>query len=158
MFGLTQLGIVHTLIALIAVGTGAFLLIRQGRISPAGLAGKIYVFATIVACITALAIYQHGGFGKGHVLAILTLVVLGVATAAGRGMFGGVSKAVETVSYSATFLFHWIPGVSEATTRLPLCSPLMNGPEDPALKTILGVLFVLFVVGSVLQVRSLRKS
>ncbi|HMY46305.1 MAG TPA: hypothetical protein PKX74_12570, partial [Leptospiraceae bacterium] len=60
--------------------------------------------------------------------------------------------------YSATFLFHWIPGVSEATTRLPLGSPLMNGPEDPALKTILGVLFVLFVVGSVLQVRSLRKS
>ncbi len=40
----------------------------------------------------------------------------------------GASRYVETVGYSATFLFHLIPAITETTTRLPLgrirCSPV----------------------------------
>jgi hypothetical protein len=85
------------------------------------------------------------------------LVVLGVAALAGKTkIFGRASRYVETVSYSATFLFHLIPGITETTTRLPLGAPLLPGPEAPQLQVASGVLFLFFLIGAVLQVRRLR--
>jgi uncharacterized membrane protein len=107
MFGLTQLGIVHTAISLIAVVAGLVALVRDRKISPRNLLGKLYVIATILTCLTGFGIFQHGGFNKAHVLGIITLVVLGIAAVAGySNLFGRFSRYVETVSYSATFLFH----------------------------------------------------
>jgi hypothetical protein len=60
------------------------------------------------------------------------------------------------VSYSATFLFHMIPGVTETTTRLPLGAPLLPNADAPALQAAAGVLGVLFLIGAALQVRRLR--
>jgi len=55
--------------------------------------------------------------------------VLGVAYVAGyTKLYGWASPYVETVSYSATFLFHMIPGITETTTRLPLGAPLLPVP------------------------------
>jgi hypothetical protein len=71
-------------------------------------------------------------------------------------LYGRFSRAVETVAYSATFLFHLIPGVTETTTRLPLGAPLLSSPEAPELKVVTGVLFLIFLVGAALQVRRLR--
>jgi hypothetical protein len=54
------------------------------------------------------------------VLGVITLVVLGVAAVAGHSnLFGRASRYVETVSYSATFFFHFIPAITETSTRLP---------------------------------------
>jgi uncharacterized membrane protein len=157
MFGLTPLGIVHTAISLIAVGAGFIALIRDKQISPGNLLGKIYVITTIITCLTGFGIFQHGGFGKPHVLGIITLVVLGIAAVAGYSkVFGRTSPYVETVSYSATFLFHLIPAVTETTTRLPLGAPLLPNADAPALQMASGVLFVLFLIGAALQVRALR--
>jgi hypothetical protein len=63
---------------------------------------------------------------------------------------------VEIVSYSATFLFHWIPAVTETTTRLPAGAPLFPDAEAPGLQVVSAVLFVLFLVGVTLQLRRLR--
>ena len=83
--------------------------------------GKVYIVTTVLTCLTGFGIFQHGGFGKPHMLGIITLVVLGVAWLAGyTGVFGRLAPYIETVSYSATFLFHMIPGITETTTRLPL--------------------------------------
>jgi len=50
--------------------------------------------------------------------------VLAVACVAGyTKLYGRLSPYIETVSYSATFLFHLIPGITETTTRLPLGAP-----------------------------------
>ena len=158
MFGLTSLGIVHTAISLVAVGAGAVALIRQGRIPPQARIGRLYAITTAVTCLTGFGIFQHGGFGNAHVLGILTLVVLAAADAAGRfHAFGALSAYVETVGYSATFLFHLIPAVTETTTRLPLGHPMLASPDAPALKAANGVLFMLFAIGAVLQVRRLRQ-
>ena len=102
-------------------------------------------------------IFQHGGFGKPHALGIITLVVLGVAALAGNTkIFGRASRYVETISYSATFLFHLIPGVTETTTRLPPGAPLLSSPDAPELQVASGVLFVLFLIGAALQARRLH--
>jgi uncharacterized membrane protein len=157
MFGLTPLGTFHTAISLIAVVAGLVALVRDGKISPRNQVGKIYVIATIITCLTALGIFQHGGFGKPHVLAIITLVALAVAAVAGySNLFGRASPYIETISYSATFLFHLIPAITETSTRLPLGAPLVANADAPALQAATAVLFVAFLIGATLQVRQLR--
>ena len=157
MFGLTQLGVIHTAISLIAVAAGLIALFRDKEISPRNGVGKIYIIATVLTCLTGFGIFQHGGFGKPHALGIITLVVLGVAYVAGyTKLYGRLSPYIETVSYSATFLFHLIPGITETTTRLPLGAPLLPNAEAPALQAASGALFVLFLIGAALQVRRMR--
>jgi uncharacterized membrane protein len=158
MLGLTPLGAIHTAISLIAVVAGLIALVRDHAISPRNRVGSIYVIATVLTCLTGFGIFQHGGFGAPHALGIITLVVLGVAALAGRrpGLFGRASRYVETVSYSLTFFFHMIPGVTETSTRLPPGAPLVANREAPALQAVIGLLFVAFLIGAALQVRQLR--
>lgn len=157
MLGLTPLGTFHTAISLIAVVAGLTALVRDKEISSKNRVGKLYVITTIITCLTGFGILQHGGFGKPHVLGIITLVVLGVATVAGASrVFGRASRYVETVSYSATFFFHLIPGITETATRLPVGAPLVADREGPELKAAAGVLFLAFLIGATLQARRLR--
>ena len=159
MYGLTSLGIVHTAISLIAVAAGLIALVRDGRITGAGPLGKTYVWTTVLTCLTGFGIFQHGGFGKPHALGILTLLVLAVAAVAARtSLFGRASRYVETVSYSATFLFHLIPAITETTTRLPLGAPLLPNADAPELQAATACLGVLFLIGATLQVLKLRKT
>jgi uncharacterized membrane protein len=157
MFGLTSLGVVHTAISLVAVAAGLVALFRYREISLRTGAGKLYVIATVLTCVTGFGIFQHGGFGKPHALGIITLVVLGVAwVAANTGAFGRAARYVETIAYSTTFFFHMIPGVTETSTRLPLGAPLLPGPDAPQLQAIVGGLFVVLLIGIALQVMRLR--
>lgn len=156
-FKVSPFGAMHTLISLIAVGAGIVSLVRFREIAPKRPAGWIYVVATVFTCVTGLAIFHHGGFGKPHALAIITLIVLCVAAiGGGTNVFGSLSKYVETVGYSLTFFFHLIPAVNETATRLPLGAPLAASPEDPALQIVAGLLFLGFLAGAGLQVRRLR--
>ena len=83
--------------------------------------------------------------------------MLGIAWVAGRTtLFGRASAYVETIGYTATFLFHMIPAVTETTTRLPLGHPLLASAEAPELQTAAGVLFLLFLIGAAWQVWRLR--
>ena len=157
MFGLTPLGVIHTAISLIAVAAGLIALVRDKEISPRNTLGKVYVITTVLVCLTGFGIFQHGGFGKPHALGVITLVVLAVAYVAGyTKLYGRLSPYIETVSYSATFLFQMIPGITETSTRLPLGAPLVANAEAPALQAATAVLFVVFLIGATLQVRRLR--
>jgi len=157
MFGLTPLGTFHTAISLIAVVAGVIGFIRHRQISPQTLVGEIYVVMTFITAVTGFGIFLHGGFGIPHLLGIVTLVVLGVAAVAGNSrVFGRASPYVETVSYSTTFFFHMIPGITETATRLPLGAPLVASAEAPELQVATAALFVLLLIGATLQVRRLR--
>jgi uncharacterized membrane protein len=158
MFGLTTLGIFHTAISLIAVFSGAIALIRDGKIAWDNQLGKIYTITTIITCVTGFGIYQHGGFGKPHILGLITLAVFEVIYVANKNKLGALSPFVETVAYSLTFLFNLIPGITETATRLPLDSPLASSPEDPNIQMAIGICFVLFLVLATMQVRKMRSS
>lgn len=159
MFGLTNLGLIHTVISVVALAAGAAALVRDKEISPRNGLGQIYLWTTIITCLTGFGIFQHGGFGKPHALGVLTLLVLGAAAVAERtGLFGRLSAYVATLSYSLSFFFHFIPGVTETFTRLPAGQPLFSSPEDPALQPVIGGVFLLFLVGATLQVLRLRGS
>lgn len=156
MLGLSTLGFIHTAISLVAVGAAIIAFFRDKGITSDNGLGKIYVIATVLTCLTGFGIFNHGGFGKAHALGVLTLLVLGLAWAAGQGKFGAKSVYIETVSYSLTFFFHMIPAITETSTRLPVGSPLVDSPEAEPLKAAAGILFLLFLIGAFLQVRRLR--
>lgn len=156
MLGLTPLGTIHTFIALIAVAAGFTALFRHKEISPLSRSGRIYILMTVLTCLTGFGIFQHGGFNKAHVLGIVTLAVLALAYAACRtNLFGSAARYVETVGYSLTFYFHFIPAMTETSIRLPIGAPLSSGPDDPNLVKAAGILFVVFLIGATLQVRRL---
>jgi uncharacterized membrane protein len=158
MQAMTPFGIFHTLISLVAVIAGVVSFFREGRISWSDAPGKIYTVFTIASCVTALFIFHHGGSGPAHVVAVLTLVVLAIAgLARTTRIFGRGARYVETLSYSATFLFHMIPAVTETSTRLPPGAPLVDDPDSPTLKAVYLVLLIAFLVGVVLQSVRLRR-
>ena len=159
MLGLTPLGAFHTAIGLIAVVCGFVALARDRQISSETRLGRVYLVTTLVTAVTALGIFRHGGFGPPHVLALLTILALGVGTMAGRSsLFGWASPYVHAISYSSTILFHMIPAVTESSTRLPPGAPLVASQDAPVLQVVSVVLLAAFLVGVTLQVRWLRRS
>jgi uncharacterized membrane protein len=153
MFGLTHLGVIHTLISLVAVGAGAISLTRFGSISLRTSTGLVYVVTTVLTCLTGFGIFRTGAFGPAHAVGVLTLVVLAFAVLVEkRGLLGPLSRAVETVSYTTTFFLHMIPAINETTTRLPPSAPLASGPNDPLILGLVGAAAGLYVVGATLQV------
>jgi len=157
MFGLTPLGSVHTLIALVALVAGFGAIVRDGRIGTDDALSRTYIWTTVLTCLTGFGIFQHGGFGVPHALGIVTLAVIGLALwRGGSRWFGGLWRYVPTVALSLTLFFHLIPGATETFTRLPAGRPLFSGPEDPALQKVVGLLFLLFLAGAALQVWWLR--
>lgn len=156
MLGLSPLGAVHTAISLVALAAGITALVRSGAIAWNSDAGKVYVWTTVLTCLTAFGIHNRGGFNEAHGLAVMTLIVIGAAWAAAAGKFGARSGAVETVALSLTFYFHLIPGITETSLRLPLGAPLASSPQEPWLKAAAGILFLGFLAVAWLQVRRRR--
>ncbi len=157
--GLTTLGIIHTVISLLAVASGSISLVKDKKINWSNNLGKIFVITTIITCITSFGIYQHGGFGKAHALGIITLLVQALALFAGKVSkpFGKASVYVETVAFSFTFFLHLVPGITETLTRLPQQTPIAASPEDPKVKTLIGISFILFLIGITLQILKLKR-
>jgi hypothetical protein len=88
---------------------------------------------------------------------VLTLVILAFAVLVEkRAPVGTTPRAVEVVSYTATFFLHMIPAINETLTRIPAGAPLASGPQDPLVLGLVGVAFVGFVIGATVQVARLR--
>jgi uncharacterized membrane protein len=151
MLGLTPVGVVHTAVALVGLVSGFWALARYKEISLRNALGQCYVVTTFLSAVTALFIYQHGVFGPGHVLAVLTLIALAVGTLAKR------SRRVQAICFTSTILFHLIPGFTETLTRIPSGAPILPNQEAPELRVIAGVLVVLLAIGLALQLRWLRR-
>ncbi len=151
---ITALGWFHTAMGIIALVSGAVTLVRYREIDPQNRSAQIYLATTLVTAGTALAIFQHGGFGPAHGLAVLTLAALVVGMAAAMlKLFGKLSRYVQALSFSATLLFHCIPAVTDALMRLPVGDPVVSSLEDPLLRGSYLALLVLFVIGVSLQLR-----
>jgi uncharacterized membrane protein len=156
-FNLTGLGAVHTAIGLFAVAAGIAAFARYGAIDMRTQVGRIYVWTTLITVITGFGIFRHGGFGNPHALGVLTLIVLALAVIAARTkLLGRSAPYVETVAYSLSFFFHFIPGTAESLTRLPLGAPFAANPEAPIVQAVVGFWFLLFLGGATWQVLRLR--
>jgi hypothetical protein len=153
------IGWIHTLIALVAIGSGAYSLKKYIIIETKNLSAKIFVFATIVAAITALLIYKRG-FGVGHLLAIVTLLAVIFGYINERGLFFGfLTPYLQTISYSALFLFHMVPGITEVLRRFPQDNPIVidSNVDHPILISFYITFFISYLIITTNQIMWLKK-
>ena len=73
---MTLLGWFHTILGILAVLSGFYTIYKYKVISSEVGSGKLYVLVTLLVAGSALGIYNQGGFGVAHVLAVLTLIAL----------------------------------------------------------------------------------
>ena len=152
------LGWFHTILGIGALMSGFYTLIKYRVVTLAHRSGKLYALLTLIVAGTALGIYNQGGFGIAHNLAVLTLVALagGVVMEKTR-LFGSLSKYCQALGYSSTLLFHMIPAITDFLRRLPVGDPFIDTLEDPLLRQFHLAFLAIFVVGIIAQVLWLRK-
>lgn len=150
--GLSNLGIFHTVIGVIAIISALVSLVRYGKINLAHLSGKIYFYTTIVTSLTSLGISKHGGFNPGHVFSIFIVILLLVAFYLYSSKKGNnKARFFENFCLSFSFFLSWVPTVNETFTRVPVGHPLAKDITDPLIGNTLLALLVLFIAGSVYQ-------
>ena len=74
--GLSNLGIFHTVVGIIAIIAALASYLKYGRINLAGKSGTTYFYGTVITSLTALGLSKHGGFNPGHILSLLVLVLV----------------------------------------------------------------------------------
>lgn len=158
MLDITPFGWLHTLISLVSLFSGLYLLARRREVVWARPGGKLYVVTTAATCITGLFIFRHGGFNEAHALSILTLLVLTGAVWAERGATRGSLRHLGAMlAFTLTVFFHFIPAFNETLVRLPVGSPYIAGPEDPKLLPLIGGTFAVFLAIMFLQLLRLLR-
>ncbi|MBT32216.1 MAG: hypothetical protein CMO01_21350 [Thalassobius sp.] len=156
--GLSNLGIFHTLIGIIAIVAAIISYRRFGKINLAHSTGKIYFYTTIITSSSSLGISKLGGFNPGHIFALfIVFLVLAAYYLHAKKKGNNRFRFIENFSLSFSFFLSWLPTVNETFTRVPVGNPLANGPTDPTIGITILVFLVLFIVGSVFQYRQQRK-
>ena len=155
---MTVLGWFHTILGILAVLSGFYTLYKYKIITTKESSGKLYVLVTLLVAGSALGIYNQGGFGIAHVLAVLTLIAL----AGGYIMekfkwFGSFSKYFQALGYTSTLLFHMIPAITDFLRRLPVEDPFIDSFEDPLLLNFHTAFLVIYLVGLVAQIVWLKR-
>ena len=156
--GLSNLGIFHTVIGIIAIVAALLSFVRFGKINLAHLTGKIYFYGTIITALTALGISRHGGFNPGHIFSILIFILVVIAFFLSVKKKGNnKARYFETFFLSFSFFLSLLPTVNETFTRIPVGHPLAKNIADPVIAKTLLVLLILFIMGSIYQFIKQRK-
>ena len=156
---MTLLGWFHTILGVLALIIAFYVLIKHKIISLAQFSGKLYLLLTIIVAISALGIYNQGGFGVAHMLAVLTLVaVAGGITMEKIKPFGSFSKYLQALGYSSTVLFHIIPAITDFLRRLPVDDPFADSFKDPLVTGFHMSFVLIYMIAITFQMQWLKKS
>ena len=155
---MTLLGWFHTILGILAVSSGFYTLYRHRVISTEESSGLLYVLVTVLVAGSALGIYNQGGFGVAHVLAVLTLIALAGGYIMERfKWFGSFSKYFQALGYTSTLLFHMIPAITDFLRRLPVGDPFIDSFEDPLLLNFHTAFLFIYLLGLVAQMIWLKR-
>lgn len=155
--GLTNLGIFHTVIGVIAIVAALVSFIRFGKINLSHLTGRIYFYGTFITSLTSLGLLKHG-FNPGHIVSIFIVLLVVVAYFLHTKKQGNNgSRYFENFFLSFTFFLSWLPTINETFTRIPVGHPLAKDIKDPLIARTLLLLLILFVAGLVYQFVKQRK-
>jgi len=155
---LSNLGIFHTIIGVIALFAAIISFVRYGKINLAHITGKLYFYGTVVTAITALGLSKNGGFNAGHVFSLFILAIVSIAFFLyAKKQQSGRARYFENFLLSFSFFLSLVPTVNETFTRVPIHHPLAKGPTDPLIGKTLISLFILFFIGAILQYLKQRK-
>ena len=155
---MTLLGWFHTILGILAVLSGFYTIYKYRVISSEVGSGKLYVLVTLLVAGSALGIYNQGGFGVAHVLAVLTLIALAGGYIMERyKWFGSFSKYFQALGYTSTLLFHMIPAITDFLRRLPVGDPFIDSFEDPLLLNFHTAFLIIYALGIIAQMIWLKR-
>jgi hypothetical protein len=155
---LSNLGIFHTVIGVLAIIAAVVEFIKHGKIALHSVSGKIYFYGTLITSLTALGLSSVSGFNPGHGLAlIIVLLIVGSYYLHTKKQGHNRFRFVENFFLSFSFFLSMIPTVNETLTRVPVGHPIAKGPTDPLIARTLGIVLLLFVTGSIYQFIKQRK-
>ena len=155
---MTLLGWFHTVFGVGALLSGFYTLFTYKIISIINFSARLYLCLTLIVAASALGIYNQGGFGIAHVLAVLTLIAIaGGFVMEKYKIFGGLSKYFQAIGYTSTLLFHMIPAITDFLRRLPIEDPFIDSFEDPLLINFHLSFFVIYLFGLSYQMYWLRQ-
>ena len=155
---MTLLGWFHTIVGVVALISGFYTIFKYKVISLEEPTGKLYLISTLIVAGSALGIYNQGGFGIAHMLAMLTLIALlgGVIMEKGK-LFRSFSKYFQALGYTSTLLFHMIPAITDFLRRLPAGDPFIDSFEDPLLVNFHLSFLLIYLIGLIAQIFWLKK-
>ncbi len=155
---MTLLGWFHTIVGVVALISGFYTIFKYKVISLEEPSGKLYLISTLIVAGSALGIYNQGGFGIAHMLAVLTLIALlgGVIMEKGK-LFGSFSKYFQALGYTSTLLFHMIPAITDFLRRLPVGDPFIDSFGDPLLMNFHLSFLLIYLIGLIAQIFWLKK-
>ena len=155
---MTLLGWFHTIMGVLAVFSGFYALYKYKVISSEQNIGRLYILVTLIVAGSALGIYNQGGFGLAHILAVLTLISLSGGYIMERyKWFGSFSKYFQALGYTSTLLFHMIPAITDFLRRLPLGDPFIDSFEDPLLMNFHLSFLIVYILIIIAQIIWLKK-
>ena len=154
---MTLLGWFHTIMGVLAVFSGFYALYKYKVISSEQNIGRLYILVTSIVAGSALGIYNQGGFGLAHILAVLTLISLSGGYIMERyKWFGSFSKYFQALGYTSTLLFHMIPAITDFLRRLPLGDPFIDSFEDPLLMNFhlsFLIVYILIIIAQIIWLK-----
>jgi len=158
MPAMTLLGWFHTIMGVLALLLAIVAIRNHGFIRSTDRVGAAYLVVTLVVAGSALGIYNQGGFGIAHYLAVLTLAAAFVGFVLERfNLFGRFSEYFQAIAYSATILFHMIPAITDFLRRLPVGDPFIDSFNSPVLQGFHLAFLGLYVLGIAFQILTLRR-
>ncbi|MGJ8663890.1 MAG: hypothetical protein ACSHWU_09575 [Marinicella sp.] len=155
---LSTIGMIHTLLGLVALISGFVMLWRTKQLSYDPRLGKIYLLSTLITAGSSLAIFNHGSFNVAHGLGVLTILAVFIGISIEKTKpFKSWNKYAVNLCYSATILFHLLPTTTEIMTRFPVDSPWVSSLKDPLLHKTFLIISVIFLVLLTAQMFWLKK-
>jgi uncharacterized membrane protein len=129
---ITLLGWFHTVLGMASIFLGFYSFFSFKLLSWSKTPSRIYLVLTFVTAVSALGIYNQGGFGIAHAMGVLAVlaVLCGIYVEKTR-ILGNVSTYFYTLCFTSTFLFHSLPAAADILRRLPIGDPLADSLFDP---------------------------
>jgi hypothetical protein len=143
---MSAFGAFHTAISVLPIFLGLYAFLRDGKIDPRNLVGKLYLLTMLAGSVSSWGFIPERGFTPGQVLTLITLALLAAGTFTLRGGWRG-DDAVQTLALSASYFLLMVFTTTETLVRLPLGHPFATGPDDPALLPIRLALLVAYLAG-----------
>tara|TARA_B100000029_G_scaffold116360_1_gene109152 strand:+ start:1412 stop:1897 length:486 start_codon:yes stop_codon:yes gene_type:complete len=155
---MTLLGWFHTVLGIGALLSGFYTIFKYKFISLEEVSGKLYILLTIIVAGSALGIYNQGGFGIAHILAVLTLIAItGGIMMEKLKFFGAFSKYFQALGYTSTLLFHMIPAITDFLRRLPTEDPFADSFNDPLIVNFHIAFVSIYLLGMTAQIFWLKR-
>lgn len=155
MFGISPIGLLHTLGSLPAIPLAAYMIARYGRIVPRSIPGLFYLFFMLVGALTVFLVAKQA---VSKLIGFITLALL--LSGYGIGVVGSkirLTRYIETIMLTLTVFFLMVPTVSEILRRVPDGHPFAMDLRSPLLLGAQALIFLALIIGLVIQVYFLRK-